>query len=337
MISIAVIGDTPVAVIGDTPVAVIGDTHPPAAPGPTADERRRSTPGPRAAAPTVAVAIVNWNTSRSAAAAAAAYLASTGVTVCVTIVDNGSCTEQREELRRRVPAGARLIWAGRNQGYGRAVNSVLNEAAAELVCASNADVWPAPNMLDQLVRVVLGDDQVGVAAPCFDDAIRPYHARMPRATTLPIRTLVGGWGHHPVDDPPRGSVARVEQAGGACLVARSTTWQTLGGFDPGFFLWFEDVDLAQRILDSRRHSVVVGDARAAHPGGDAFIQVDRRLRHAIRLQSITYYVAKHHPHLLPLTRVLAVAGQVVWVRSRRMVRAARSLAADEGGPELLPR
>jgi N-acetylglucosaminyl-diphospho-decaprenol L-rhamnosyltransferase len=276
------------------------------------------------------VAIVNWNTSGSAADAATAYLASTGVRASVTIVDNGSGADQRDELRRRAPAAARIVWAGRNQGYGRAANSVLDHAGADLVCASNADVRPAPDMLDQLARVVLADDRVGVGAPCFDDGLRPYHARLPRAMTLPIRTVLGGWGHRPVDYPEPGRVAEVEQPGGACLLARASTWRALGGFDPGFFLWFEDVDLARRILAGGRRNVVVGDARAAHRGGDAFVQMDRRLRHAIRLRSIKRYVAKHHPRLLPLTRVLAGVGQVVWVRSPRLVRAARRLAEEAG-------
>lgn len=274
---------------------------------------------------TVAVAIVSWNTSAAACASAAAYLASTGVDARVTIVDNASSEDQRHELRASVPAGAEIRWAGRNLGYGAAANTVLNAAEADFVCASNADLLPSPDMLSQLTTVLAGDAGFGLAAPCFDRRSPPYHAHLPAPGTLPVRALVGRWGHRTVADPPPGALRVVEQPGGACLTARSTTWRALGGFDAGFFLWFEDVDLARRMLDSGLRNVVVGGAQARHQGAGSFVQVDRRLKHAIRLRSLTRYVGKHHPDLLPATRATAALGRLVWVRSGSVAAQAAEL------------
>jgi N-acetylglucosaminyl-diphospho-decaprenol L-rhamnosyltransferase len=277
----------------------------------------------------VAVAIVNWNTSAAAADAAASFLASTDVDVRVTIVDNHSSAVQRDRLRASAPPAATVVWADRNRGYGSAVNLVLNASETQVVCAANADVVVDPQMLSRLAAVVLSDESIGVAAPCCTGSDVAYHARLPRGSTLPVRALIGGWGHRTVADPAEATVLPVDQPGGACLVARSETWRALGGFDTGFFLWFEDVDLARRLVDSGHRNVVVGDARSRHQGARAFVQMDPRLKHAIRLLSLTRYVAKHHPGLLPLTRFTAGLARIMRVRSRALNVEARNL--QQGG------
>ncbi len=253
--------------------------------------------------PTVTVAIVNWNTSDAAAAAATAYLGSEGVDAQVTIVDNCSSSAQRRQLEASAPPDATIAWAEQNRGYGWAANCVLDAQHAEVVCASNADVLPEPSMLARLAEVVLSDARIGLAGPCLSGSSGRYHAQLPSGGSLPIRALIGSWGHHTVADPPDDAVLDVEQPAGACLVATSATWRVLGGFDTEFFLWFEDVDLARRSLDAGFRNVVVGAARAGHHGGGSFVQMDRRLKQAIRLCSLSRYVAKHHCRLVPVTRV----------------------------------
>lgn len=275
----------------------------------------------------VTVAIVNWNTAAAARAAATAYLASTGVDVEVTIVDNGSAPGDLARLRESVPAGVTIDLAGRNLGYGAAVNRGLAAAATTLVCASNADVRPEPDMLARLADVALADERIGLAAPRLTGATRAYHAHLPAAHTLPLRALIGAWGHRTVADPPPGVVVHVEQPGGACLVVRAETWRAVGGFDTGFFLWFEDVDLARRMRASGHVNVVVGSAVADHHGAEAFVQVDPRLKQAIRLRSLNRYVGKHHPRLASLTRVSTAAAHLLRVRSRDAAAEARRLEA----------
>src|SRR6478736_5537399 len=108
---------------------------------------------PDAPSPAIDVAIVNWNTAEAALAAARAYLASEGVAVQVTIVDNDSRPEQRELLRRDCPENVRLDLSEQNLGYGRAANRALRGGSGELVCVSNADVLAEPGALSALATV----------------------------------------------------------------------------------------------------------------------------------------------------------------------------------------
>lgn len=250
------------------------------------------------------VAIVNWNTAEAALAAARAYLASTGVAVEVTIVDNDSRPEQRELLQRGCPAGARLDLGKENVGYGRAANRVLRAGEAALVCVSNADVLPEPGALAALAAVALAEPRAGMVGPAFGGDTDRYHAALPGAATMLARIFAGSFGARPQPSPGPGEVATVGQPSGACFVVRRETWEALGGFDEGFFLWYEDVDLARRLHDAGHRNLVVGSARVGHAGAEAFVQVDPRRRQAIRLRSVERYIRLHHRSAMPIAAPL---------------------------------
>jgi N-acetylglucosaminyl-diphospho-decaprenol L-rhamnosyltransferase len=249
---------------------------------------------------TVDVAIVVWNTAEAALAAARAYLASEGVEARVTIVDNASREEQRRQLRDGCPAGARLLLNERNRGYGAAANLALRKGEAELVCVSNADVVPEPAALATLAAALQAEPLAGMVGPAFEGATGHYHARLPGPVTMLGRVLAGSFRRGAVATPPPGAVGDVDQPSGACFAMRRSTWEEVGGFDEGFFLWYEDVDLAKRLHDAGRRNLVVGSARVAHAGARSFAQVEARRQQAIRLDSVERYVRKHHPRIVPL-------------------------------------
>lgn len=54
---------------------------------------------------------------------------------------------------------------------------------------------------------------------------------------------------------------------GACLMVDAERWLSIGGFDPDYFLYWEDVDLCARWLAAGRRLVLVSDACAIHSEG----------------------------------------------------------------------
>jgi N-acetylglucosaminyl-diphospho-decaprenol L-rhamnosyltransferase len=250
------------------------------------------------------VAIVNWNTAGAALAAASAYLASEGVEPRVAIVDNDSRPEQREQLRDGCPDGVRLDLSDENLGYGRAANRALRGGSARLVCVSNADVLPEPGALAALTAAAESEPRAGMVGPVFGGDTDRYHAALPGTATMLARIFVGSFGERPQPSPPAGEVSEVGQPSGACFVVRREVWDQAGGFDEGFFLWYEDVDLAQRLHDSGLRNLVVGSARAGHAGAEAFVQIDPRRRQAIRLSSVERYIRLHHRRAGPIAAPL---------------------------------
>lgn len=63
------------------------------------------------------------------------------------------------------------------------------------------------------------------------------------------------------------SVQAVGWVSGAALAIRKDFFQSLGGFDPRFFLYFEDVDLARRAKESGGYIGVYPFLRFLHAGG----------------------------------------------------------------------
>src|SRR4051812_13162570 len=259
---------------------------------------------PDASPPAIDVAIVNWNTAEAAIAAARAYLASEGVEVTVTIVDNDSLPEQRELLRQDCPGEVRLELGEENLGYGRAANRALRGGRAELVCVSNPDVVAEPGALAALAAVARRDPQVGMVGPVFGGDTDRYHAALPSTATMLARIFAGSFGERPQPSPAPGKVAEVGQPSGACFVVTRETWEAFDGFDEGFFLWYEDVDLAKRLHDAGYRNLIAGSARVDHAGAEAFVQIDPREQQAIRLRSVERYIRLHHARAMPIAAPL---------------------------------
>jgi N-acetylglucosaminyl-diphospho-decaprenol L-rhamnosyltransferase len=222
----------------------------------------------------------------------------------VTVADNASQPEQRRLLEEGCPEGARLVLHDENLGYGRAANLALRDGTAELVCVSNADVLPEPDALATLAAVVQAEARAGMVGPAFGGKTDRYHSRLPTGVTMLGRIFAGTFSRGPVPPPLPGEVKAVGQPSGACFLMLRETWKLMGGFDDGFFLWYEDVDLAKRLHDQGYRNLVVGSARVGHVGAGSFAQVDRPRQRAIRLASVERYIDKHHPRLSTFTPML---------------------------------
>jgi N-acetylglucosaminyl-diphospho-decaprenol L-rhamnosyltransferase len=259
---------------------------------------------PDSAKTAIDVVIVNWNTAEAAIEAANAYLRSEAVEARVTVVDNASQPEQRRLLEEGCPGEARLVLHEENLGYGRAANLALRDGTAEMVCVSNADVLPEPGALATLAAVVQAEHRAGMVGPAFGGKTDRYHSRLPTAVTMLGRLFAGKFSPGPVPPPGPGEVKAVGQPSGACFLMRRETWELTGGFDDGFFLWYEDVDLAKRLHDEGYRNLVAGSARVGHAGASSFVQIDRPRLRAMRLASVERYIHKHHPRLSAVTPLL---------------------------------
>ena len=111
------------------------------------------------------------------------------------------------------------------------------------------------------------------------------------------------------------STCKVDQVMGTFFLMRHSLFESLGGFDERFFVYFEEVDLSLRARQAGWHSVYIADARAFHAGGGASRQVKaNRLFYSLRSRLL--YGFKHFTSfkawllvgvtllIEPLTRVL---------------------------------
>ncbi|MFH1353868.1 MAG: glycosyltransferase family 2 protein [bacterium] len=86
-------------------------------------------------------------------------------------------------------------------------------------------------------------------------------------------------------------------SGGAMLIRRNL-FRQLGGFDPRFFLYWEDVDLCYRARQAGHQIIFLPQAKAVHQRGASLS--DRQRKTKLYDQSADKYFRKHYPDMICL-------------------------------------
>jgi len=202
--------------------------------------------------------------------------ASASLTVDVVMVDNASTDGTPQAMA--TTGRARLIETGRNLGYGSAANIGARDADAEWLVICNPDIEWHPGALDALLE---GADRWPAAAAFGPEILEPDGAVYPSARALPsLRTGIGHalfarmWPGNPWSRRYRGATdGRERPAGwlsGSCVAVRRRAFEAIGGFDLGYFMFFEDVDLGLRLGRAGYASVYLPTAVVTHLGGHSW-------------------------------------------------------------------
>ncbi|WP_433799708.1 glycosyltransferase family 2 protein [Actinomycetospora sp. CA-084318] len=194
----------------------------------------------------------------------------------VVLADNGSTDGVPEAA---AAAGrAQLLPMGENLGYGAAANRAVAGLPGEVgwVLVSNPDIVLGPDSLDRLLVAAGRWPRAGSLGPLIrtDGEVYPS-ARLVPSLGRGVGHAVFGtvWPANPWTRSYRqeGSVAE-RTAGwlsGSCLLLRREAWESVDGFDPRFFMYFEDVDLGDRLGRAGWLNVYVPEAEVVHTGGHA--------------------------------------------------------------------
>lgn len=298
----------------------------------------------------VAAIVVNYNAAGHIGACLRS-IAANGVDD-VVVVDNDS-TDVSQSLV--ASGGACWVPAGSNLGYGRAANLGAHAApAAEadylLVC--NPDVELSLGAVADLVSALDDDPSIGIVGPAITN---PDGSLYPSARTFP--DMVDAVGHgllgpmvpenrftrrYRLLDWDHANLAKVDWVSGACFLARRKAWDAVGGFDPAYFMYMEDVDLCWRMGHAGWGIAYQPSARALHVQG---VSADR---HPYRM------LAAHHRSMwrfarrstggakrafLPLVGIGLLGRLGVVSALHRLGREAGGLAAPptgDPGPRPLP-
>jgi len=201
-------------------------------------------------------------------------------------------------------AGAAELVAGHgNVGYGRANNRVLERLASDYHLVMNPDVEPDPQSLAAALEVMAARPEVGLVAPDArgDDGSPSYLCkRYPSVWVLFLRGFAprglrerhaGELAAYEMRDVVAGgAIAPVPLASGCFMLLRTALFRRVGGFDPRFFLYFEDYDLSLRV--GREAEVAfVPQARIVHHGGEAARKGPRHVAWFVR--SAWRFFARH--------------------------------------------
>ncbi len=221
----------------------------------------------------------------------------------VLLVDNGSTDGAPERALRR--DGVQLLRLGENVGYGSAANRGVVELGPEVgwVVVANPDIEWHPGSLDELLAAAQRWPRAGALGPLLRD---PDGTVYPSARLLPAlgrgigHAVLGPlWPSNPWTTAYRQSGTalgerRAEWLSGSCLLLRRAAFESVGGFDSRYFMYFEDVDLGDRLGRAGWLTVYVPAAEVTHLGGHATSRVSD-LMLAEHHRSTYRYLADRHP------------------------------------------
>jgi N-acetylglucosaminyl-diphospho-decaprenol L-rhamnosyltransferase len=225
----------------------------------------------------------------------------------VVLADNGSTDGWPERVA--AAADVRLLPVGGNVGYGAAANAGLADVRTGWAVVANPDVRFEDGAVDELLAAAERWPRAATLGPAIrtpDGALYPSARDLPDLSTGIGHALLGWvWPANPWTARYRREreAPRERPAGwlsGSCLLVDLEAFHSVGGFDPGYFMYFEDVDLAERLGRRGWLHVYVPTALVVHEGGHATRREPHRMQRvhhtsALRYLSGQYPRRRHAP------------------------------------------
>jgi N-acetylglucosaminyl-diphospho-decaprenol L-rhamnosyltransferase len=175
--------------------------------------------------------------------------------------------------------GVEVVRRDTNGGFGAAVNSGAALARHPMLLVLNSDVAIYAKFVDELLTAA-EPWMPAVVGPLVFDAVgrvAPSARRFPTITQQAVEWLtpLARWrqtkalrwaiGHDVRCEPD--TVRPVDWVIGAAMLLPTAEFEAAGGFDPGYFMNCEEVDLQRRLHERGVPSVFLGTVRLIHLGG----------------------------------------------------------------------
>jgi len=210
------------------------------------------------------------------------------VRVSAIVVSHGNAAELRESLpalepqvdellvianvKGSVPAGVEALANDRPLGYAANINLGLTRTSGEAVLVSNPDALPEAGAVAALREFMEAHPRCGVAGPRMvfpDGSPQPSRRRFPTVggtivRRTPLRKVVHQRRHYHLDEPDPDGPVQVDWMLGGFLLLRRRMLDELGGFDSGFRLYGEDIDLQYRAMRASWERWYVPEAAVRH-------------------------------------------------------------------------
>jgi GT2 family glycosyltransferase len=172
-----------------------------------------------------------------------------------------------------------LIDSGKNLGYGKGNNLILDDLVSRYHLVVNPDVYVATDSLLLAVEYMESHEDTALISPKVRSDAKVLHVikNYPDCLTLALRFMdkpalnaifsqrLASYQREDLDNQFSDDVLL---SGGCFMFFRSSVFKALGGFDQRYFMYFEDYDLSLRLkkLEGGR-SVYCPEVEVFHMGG----------------------------------------------------------------------
>lgn len=197
----------------------------------------------------------------------------------IIVVDNGNDSATKEKLGKISFTGIRFdyIEAGRNLGFGKACNLGAKSAAFEKLVFLNPDAIVENDAIGELTLRLDDSPQIIGGLIIDENGKEQRGARRGKLSILSAVISFSGqskigeeygiwrdfnWWREPLPTSP----IEVHAISGAFFAIKASDFKQIGGFDEGYFLHVEDIDICQRLTQIGGKIIFNPKARARHIG-----------------------------------------------------------------------
>jgi GT2 family glycosyltransferase len=176
--------------------------------------------------------------------------------ICVDLTPDA----RLESLSRDESAAIEVIPVRQNIGYPAACNLAASRATGEYVLFINPDAQADQRCIEHLVDTLAQRSDAAIAGA---QILLGDHRSVNAGDNVLHLTGLSWAGRYglPIEDGPPRPAAVVS---GAALMVRRAAFEALGGFTDGFFMYYDDVDLAWRARLAGWEVLFCPRARVAH-------------------------------------------------------------------------
>lgn len=185
----------------------------------------------------------------------------------VTVVDNGS-SDGTYKAVHSPETGVRCVRLEQNTGFAAACNRGAAESSGDYVAFLNDDALADPQWLNRMFEALdeAGSNTVCVASRILSRDGKEIEFNGASSNLFGVGRPRSVWGWPDAPQPPGKGSPLLFASGGAMLIHRRI-FLDVGGFDPSFFAYFEDVDLGWRLWVLGHRVVYAPSAVVRHIGG----------------------------------------------------------------------
>jgi GT2 family glycosyltransferase len=288
--------------------------------------------------PDLTISIVSYNTRellRECLTSLHAREVEGEVSLEIIVTDNSSDDGSLEMVRREFPEVISLE-AGGNLGYGRANNLAFKNAAGRYFLILNSDTQMPPGVLRELRDFLDAHSDIGAAGAQLispDGKLQASAGRNPSLSALLLQQISGGKNTtRGIDAPSDNNLPyQVDWLCGGCLCVRSEAFAAVQGFDPAYFMYLEDCDLALRLRRSGWKNFLMSSVQVPHRLGASSRSWQTRARMiAAHNQSCIYYFQTHQGKIAgKVAKWLCVLGAALRLSASTLLAPVKPQALDK--------
>lgn len=254
--------------------------------------------------PEVSIVIVSWNVCDLLVACLRSLSRYVRTPYEVIVIDNHSADTTVATLRRDFPQ-VKLIVNAKNEGFAKANNQGWQKSVGRYVCFLNPDTEFIADPFPAMISYLQANPPIGCLGPSLlnaDRTIQPSVRRFPRfldqaLILLKLRPFLPNLAplanYYLPSAVNATNPQAVDQLMGAMLVLPRAVLSTVGSFDEGYWIWFEEVDLCQRLHRQGYQVVYFPKSELMHVGGRSFAQHLSLAKQVWLLKSLGRYINRY--------------------------------------------